>query len=109
MTSGPAQVVILGFVAFVATIGPAMLLLSKIGGDATGSQVLTVTVLRYVSWPGLFGTFLTMFGARNVGLVLNSISLAGVLFLCVMLNFLMFLFIPAFALWGAVVVMTTEG
>ena len=66
------------------------------------------TALGIAPWSGLVGLMLILAERHKVAVVAIGITIAAVLMACVYLNFLMFLMLPSFSLWGACLVETIK-
>lgn len=99
-----ARVIALGLFAFAGTLFPALLLSSQVHSGATGAARLVPDLMFLAAGAGLIGVVLTFRGAYVPGVAWMSTALVAVLILCVMLNFVMFLFIPGLALWGVAII-----
>ena len=105
MISRRWQLVLLGAFAILATLLPASWLAAQFSGvRLKPGEGFLLNVLRFAPWPGALGTVLACFNLRWLSGLLCGISLAGVLFLMAHLGTGMYLFLPAFALWGATLV-----
>lgn len=105
MISRRWQLFLLGAFAVLATLLPASWLAAQFSGvRLKPGEGFLLWVLRFVPWPGAVGTLLACFSLRWLAGLLCGVSLVGVLFLMVHLGMAMYLFLPAFALWGATLV-----